>query len=118
MYRPGRCGCTAPAASAPASPRACSTVRDTTSYSSTTSTPPPSKPARPLAEPRPYVRITPTDRVHQRPHPHGDSAMSPTAMHYRILIIGGGTARIDVAARLRNARGAQVALIAPANTHH
>jgi sulfide:quinone oxidoreductase len=39
-------------------------------------------------------------------------------MHHRIVIIGGGTAGITVAARLRNAGEDDVALIEPADTHY
>ncbi|MBC9006870.1 NAD(P)/FAD-dependent oxidoreductase, partial [Micromonospora aurantiaca (nom. illeg.)] len=44
--------------------------------------------------------------------------MSTPTMHHRILIIGGGSAGIDVAARLRHAQAPDVALLDPADTHY
>ncbi len=44
--------------------------------------------------------------------------MTAPAVHHRILIVGGGSAGIDVAARLRRAKAADVGLIDPADTHY
>ncbi|WP_189081913.1 NAD(P)/FAD-dependent oxidoreductase [Mangrovihabitans endophyticus] len=44
--------------------------------------------------------------------------MAPPALHHRVLILGGGSAGIDVAARLRHAQAPDVGLIDPAETHY
>ncbi|NYT94846.1 pyridine nucleotide-disulfide oxidoreductase, partial [Salinispora sp. H7-4] len=43
--------------------------------------------------------------------------MTAPAVHHRILIVGGGSAGIDVAARLRRAKVPDIGLIEPAETH-
>lgn len=44
--------------------------------------------------------------------------MSTPAIHHRTVIIGGGSAGIDVAARLRRAESPDIGLIEPADTHY
>ncbi|MBF5034047.1 NAD(P)/FAD-dependent oxidoreductase [Micromonospora sp. ANENR4] len=44
--------------------------------------------------------------------------MAPTALHHNILVIGGGSAGIAVAARLRHAHAPDVGLLDPADTHY
>ncbi len=44
--------------------------------------------------------------------------MTATAVHHRVLIIGGGSAGISVAARLRRAHVEGVGLIEPSDTHY
>jgi len=41
-----------------------------------------------------------------------------TTAHHRVLIVGGGTVGISVAARLRHARIRDVSLLDPATTHY
>src|ERR1019366_9813579 len=46
------------------------------------------------------------------------NAWEGSAMHHRIVIIGGGSAGISVAARLRRAGEEDVAIIEPARLHY
>lgn len=44
--------------------------------------------------------------------------MTTSAMHHRVLIIGGGSAGVSVAARLRRARVDDIGLVEPSGTHY
>ncbi len=44
--------------------------------------------------------------------------MSGTSLHHKVLIIGGGSAGIDVAARLRRAKVTDIGLIEPSDKHY
>ncbi|GHH69331.1 pyridine nucleotide-disulfide oxidoreductase [Streptosporangium violaceochromogenes] len=44
--------------------------------------------------------------------------MTTPATHHRVLIVGGGSAGVSVAARLRNARVGDIGLIEPSGTHY
>ena len=49
--------------------------------------------------------------------PARSSAVVPTRRHHRILIIGGGTAGVTLAARLRHAGQSDIALLEPSEQH-
>ncbi|MHB8718400.1 MAG: NAD(P)/FAD-dependent oxidoreductase [Candidatus Dormibacteria bacterium] len=64
-----------------------------------------------------HMQNRPTQAAAADPSSPGVAAARPGSRH-RIVIVGGGSAGVSVAARLRNAGQSDVAVIEPSNTHY